>query len=52
MASLQGFRPKFPTQRNRELFSRNREFLAEEQGILSAEMKLSPDEISGTKSLG
>ena len=35
MAPLQGFRCEFPTQWNRELFSRNREFLRSNREILS-----------------
>ena len=49
MASLQGFRCEFPTQRNRELFWRNRESWRENREFCRPELKSSPNEIFGAK---
>ena len=51
MASLQGFRCEFPTQRNRELFWRNRESWRENREFCRPELKSSPNEIFGAKSV-
>jgi hypothetical protein len=41
MPSLQGFRGKFPTEQNRELFSQNREFSRENREFYQPEFRAS-----------
>ena len=52
MASLLGFRCEFPTQRNRELFSRNREFCRKNREFHLPKPKSMPDEVFGTHPSG